>query len=182
MTMSPAVAHALEYPENCVSTKNSTFRSSRSTIRALRSQGAAEAAVIVAALALLVVAPPGSTEFWLIAAALAAPMMVQVIVSTMTQPVNSFWLKETELSSHSLTPGLGQSRVTGSPHEINGSGRNDCSGGVLLAGWELSKAATAEGVIAIVLTLGLIVTWIARARARGNCRRCAGLCIAPGRS
>jgi hypothetical protein len=25
--------------------------------------------------------------------------MVQVIVSTMTQPVNSFWLKETELSS-----------------------------------------------------------------------------------
>jgi hypothetical protein len=100
MTMSPAVAHVIEYPENCVSPKNSTFRSSRSTIRALRSEGAAEAAVIAAALARLVVAPPGSTQFWLIAGVLAAPTMVQVIVWTMTQPVNSFWLKETELSSH----------------------------------------------------------------------------------
>jgi len=40
-------------------------------------------------------------------------------------------------------------------------------GGVLLAGWEHSKAATAEGVIAAVLALGLIASWISPARVRG---------------
>lgn len=40
-------------------------------------------------------------------------------------------------------------------------------GGVLLAGWEHSKAATAEGVIATVLALGLIATWIWPTSARG---------------
>ena len=37
-------------------------------------------------------------EFWLVVGALASLIMVQVIFWTKTQPANSFWLEETELS------------------------------------------------------------------------------------
>ena len=58
--------------------------------------GIAEPAVILATLALLIVTPAGTTTFWLVAGALAA--LVTVIIFWTTQPANSFWLEETELS------------------------------------------------------------------------------------
>lgn|SRR5262245_33392638 len=39
--------------------------------------------------------------------------------------------------------------------------------GLWVAGWEHSRAATAEGVIAAALVLGLVATWIWRANTRG---------------
>ena len=39
--------------------------------------------------------------------------------------------------------------------------------GLWLSGWEHSRAATAEGVIAAVLALGLVATWIWPAGRRG---------------
>jgi hypothetical protein len=42
--------------------------------------------------------PAGTAAFWLVAGAFAAMVMVQVIFWTKTQPANSFWLEETELS------------------------------------------------------------------------------------
>ena len=60
--------------------------------------GIAEPAVILATLALLIVTPAGTAAFWLVAGALAALVTVQVIFWTKTQPANSLWLEETELS------------------------------------------------------------------------------------
>lgn len=60
--------------------------------------GIAEPAVILAALALLIMTPAGTAAFWLVCCAIVALVAVQVIFWTKTQPANSFWLEETELS------------------------------------------------------------------------------------
>jgi Domain of unknown function (DUF1772) len=60
--------------------------------------GIAEFASVVAAVTLLILTPRNSPQFWLISAALAALVAVQVIFWTMTQPVNKYWLQNTELS------------------------------------------------------------------------------------
>jgi hypothetical protein len=47
----------------------------------------------------LILTPRDSSQFWLTAVALAALVAVQVIFWTMTQPVNKYWLQNSELSS-----------------------------------------------------------------------------------
>ena len=97
MTMALSVAHALEYPGKLRLSKEQYLSVQPIYYPGFTIGGISEVAVIVAALALLVLTPSGTAEFWLFAGALAALVMVQVIFWTMTQPVNSFWLKETEL-------------------------------------------------------------------------------------
>ena len=54
--------------------------------------------MILATLVLLLMTPGDTVVFWLVAGALAALITVQVIFWTKTQPANSFWLEQTELS------------------------------------------------------------------------------------
>jgi hypothetical protein len=87
----------------------------------------AEPAVILATLALLILTPAGTEEFWLVAGALAALIMVQAIFWTKTQPVNGFWLEETELSSTATaSPAEEALHATGRPRAISGSARTHC--------------------------------------------------------
>src|SRR5205814_9997361 len=53
--------------------------------------GAAEPLSIVLLVALLVLTPAQSSGFWLVLAALAMLIIVQLLFWTMTQPVNRFW-------------------------------------------------------------------------------------------
>jgi hypothetical protein len=61
--------------------------------------GVAELASIIAAAALLLLTPVGTSQFRLIAGALAALVAVQAIFWMQTQPVNKYWLQSTQLSS-----------------------------------------------------------------------------------
>jgi hypothetical protein len=86
------------FPASCASRRSSTSLSNPIYYPGFTIGGIAEPAVILAALALLIMTPAGTAAFWLVAGALAALVTVQVIFWTRTQPANSFWLEETELS------------------------------------------------------------------------------------
>jgi hypothetical protein len=100
ITMGLALAHALELPGK--------MRLSEEQYRKVQSiyypgftigGGIAEVGSIITALALLLVTPGGTRQFWLIAGALAALLVTHLIFWVMTQPVNRFWLEETELTA-----------------------------------------------------------------------------------
>jgi hypothetical protein len=99
VTMGLALAHALELPGK--------MRLGREQYLAVQpiyypgftiGGGIAEVGAPLATLALLVTTPSGTGRFWLIAAALIALLAVQAVFWLLTQPVNKFWLRETELS------------------------------------------------------------------------------------
>jgi hypothetical protein len=99
VTMALSLAQALELPGKLRLDKERYLAVQPIYYPGFTIGGIAEPAVILATLALLILTPAGTEEFWLVAGALAALIMVQVIFWTKTQPVNGFWLEETELSS-----------------------------------------------------------------------------------
>jgi hypothetical protein len=98
VTMTLSLAHALELPGKLRLNKEQYLAVEPIYYPGFTIGGIAEPAVILATLALLILTPAGTGEFWLVAGALASLIMVQVIFWTKTQPVNGFWLEETELS------------------------------------------------------------------------------------
>jgi hypothetical protein len=98
VTMALSLAHALEYPGK-LRLKNEQYLAVQPIYYpGFTIGGIAEPAVVLATLALLIMTPAGTAAFWLVAGALAALVTVQVIFWTRTQPANSFWLEQTELS------------------------------------------------------------------------------------
>ncbi len=98
VTMSLALAHALELPGKLRLDKEQYLAVQAIYYPGFTLGGIAEFGSIVAALVLLILTPTGSLQFWLLAAALAALVTVQVIFWVMTQPVNRYWLQNTQLS------------------------------------------------------------------------------------
>ena len=98
VTMSLALAHALELPGKLRPSKEQYLTVQPIYYPGFTLGGIAEVAVILAALAMLVFAPAQNPQFWLIAGALVAFVAVQAIFWIMTQPVNKYWLHNTELS------------------------------------------------------------------------------------
>lgn len=98
VTMSLALAHALELPGKLRLNKEHYLAVQTIYYPGFTLAGIAEVASIVAALALLILTPGDTPQFWLIAGGLAALTAVQVIFWTMTQPVNRYWLQSTDLS------------------------------------------------------------------------------------
>ena len=98
ITMALSLAYALELPGKLRLNKEQYFAVQTIYYPGFTLGGIAEFASIVAALALLILTPRASRQFWLVAGALAALVTVQVIFWTMTQPVNRYWLQNTELS------------------------------------------------------------------------------------
>lgn len=98
VTMALSLAHALEFPGKRRLKKEQYLAVQPIYYPGFTIGGIAEPAVILATLALLILTPAGTAAFWLVAGALAALVTVQVIFWSKTQPANSFWLEETELS------------------------------------------------------------------------------------
>ena len=98
VTMALSLAHALEFPGKLRLKREQYLAVQPIYYPGFTIGGIAEPAVILATLALLIMTPAGTAAFWLVAGALAALITVQVIFWTKTQPANSFWLEETELS------------------------------------------------------------------------------------
>ena len=97
VTMALSLAHALEFPGKLRLKKEQYLTVQPIYYPGFTIGGIAEPAVILATLALLFMTPAGTAAFWLVGGALAALVTVQVIFWSKTQPVNSFWLEETEL-------------------------------------------------------------------------------------
>lgn len=98
ITMSLALAHALEHPG-----KMRLTREGYATVRTIYYPGftiggAAEPLAILALAALFAVTPSGTTAFWLTAAALLAASAVQLVYWTRTAPVNKIWASDFKLS------------------------------------------------------------------------------------
>jgi hypothetical protein len=99
VTMSLTLAHALELPGKLRLTKEQYLTVQPIYYPGFTIGGFAEVAVLAAAIALLVITPPQAQQFGLIAAAFVAFAVVQVIFWTMTQPVNKYWLRHTDLGA-----------------------------------------------------------------------------------
>lgn len=96
--MTPALAHALEYPgklrlqkEQYVATQQIYYPGF--TIGG----GAAEALAILATLLLTIVTPYGTAGFWLTLAAFLSLACMHGVYWLLTHPVNNFWVKDLEL-------------------------------------------------------------------------------------
>ena len=98
VTMSLALAHALELPGKLRLDKEQYLAVQAIYYPGFTLAGIAEVGSILAVAVLLILTPPGSLQFWLVAGALVALATVQVIFWFMTQPVNRYWLQNTELS------------------------------------------------------------------------------------
>lgn len=98
VTMSLALAHALELPGKLRLTKDQYLAVQTIYYPGFTIGGAAELGSIIAAAALLVVTPAGTSQYRLIAGALAALVAVQAIFWLQTQPVNKYWLQSTKLT------------------------------------------------------------------------------------
>jgi hypothetical protein len=98
VTMSLALAHALELPGKLRLNKDQYLIVQTIYYPGFTLGGIAEVAVILAALALLVLTPLQSLQFWLIAGAFVAFAIVQATFWYITQPVNKYWLKGGDLS------------------------------------------------------------------------------------
>lgn len=102
VTMSLTLAHALELPGKLRLSKDQYLTVQAIYYPGFTLGGIAEVAVILAALAMLFMTPRRSAQFWLVAGAAIAFVIVQAIFWLMTQPVNKYWLENTEIS-HTAT-------------------------------------------------------------------------------
>jgi len=98
VTMSLALAHALELPGKLRLSKEEYLAVQAIYYPGFTIAGIAEVGSIIAALSLLIRTPQLSWQFWLVLAAFASLVAVQVIFWTLTQPLNEYWLQNTELS------------------------------------------------------------------------------------
>jgi len=99
IAMGLSLAHALEWPGKMRLGREQYLAVQPIYYPGFTIGGFAEPAGIVATLVLLLVTPTGTTRFWLIAVALAALIVMQVIFWLMTQPVNRYWLGGEKLSA-----------------------------------------------------------------------------------
>jgi hypothetical protein len=98
VTMSLTLAHALELPGKLRLNKEQYLTVQAIYYPGFTLAGIAEVGSILAVAVLLILTPPGLLQFWLVAGSLVAFVTVQVIFWFMTQPVNRYWLQNTELS------------------------------------------------------------------------------------
>ncbi|WP_072397404.1 DUF1772 domain-containing protein [Hyphomicrobium sp. CS1GBMeth3] len=98
VTMSLALAHALELPGKLRLDREQYLTVQTIYYPGFTLGGIAEVASIVAVLALWIASPANTPQFWLIAAALAALSTVQAIFWIMTQPINKYWLQNVHMS------------------------------------------------------------------------------------
>ncbi len=97
LAMTPALAHALEWPGKKRLSKDEYLAVQTIYYPGFVIIGFSELAAILATLALLFVVPSDSLEFWLTLLACLALVVMHAVFWVFTQPVNKFWLREQEL-------------------------------------------------------------------------------------
>jgi hypothetical protein len=97
-TVIPSVAHVLELPGKLRLTREQYFAVQPIYYPGFTVIGAAEPLSILVLAVLLALTPSGASTFWLIAAALLASVLTQVLYWTLTAPVNKVWLRNEALS------------------------------------------------------------------------------------
>jgi MFS superfamily sulfate permease-like transporter len=98
LTMTPALAHALELPGKMRLPKNTYMAVQTIYYPGFTIIGAAEFLSLLATLGLLFVTPRDTMPFWLTLSALVALVLMHAIFWVFTQPVNRVWLKGQKLS------------------------------------------------------------------------------------
>lgn len=151
--MTPALAHALEFPGKRRLSKNVYVAVQKVYYPGFTLAGVAEPVAIIATLVLLFVTPPGHGPFWLTLFALLCLIGMHAVYWLVTHPVNKVWLEGEKLSESgvrffSTASGSGQS---------NASNPGDWK--QLRDRWEHSHVARA-----ILAALALIVLLIALSR------------------
>lgn len=94
----PSLAHALEMPGKMRLKREQYLAVQPIYYPGFTFTGAAEPLSVIALALLAYFRPAESAPFMLIIVALFAMMCVNAVYWTITHPVNSFWLKETELA------------------------------------------------------------------------------------
>lgn len=98
VAMALSLAHALELPGKMRLDKDTYLAVQKIYYPGFTIGGIAEPLGIIALLVLLVLTPSASTRFWWILAALLAMVVTHAIFWFVTQPVNSFWTKDAQLT------------------------------------------------------------------------------------
>ena len=130
IAMALALAHALELPGKTRLGKEQYLAVQTIYYPGFTLGGIAEPAAIIAVLALLLVGPEGTARAWLTAGALVALITMHLVFWIMTQPVNRFWLSDTQLTAPAQrffsTGGTARPCRTGPPCATAGSARICC--------------------------------------------------------
>ena len=96
--MTPALAHALEYPGKLRLQKDAYIATQQIYYPGFTyGGGAAEILAILATLALSVVTPYGTVSFWLTLCAFIAMLCMHAVYWLVTHPVNNFWVEGLKL-------------------------------------------------------------------------------------
>lgn len=100
--MTPALAHALEYPGKLRLRKEAYVATQQIYYPGFTyGGGAAEILAILATLLLTIVTPYGTASFWLTLAAFVAMLCMHAVYWLATHPVNNFWVDGLELKGFS---------------------------------------------------------------------------------
>jgi hypothetical protein len=98
VTMTQALAHALEYPGKMRLERDQYFTVQTIYYPGFTFGGAAEPLTIVFLALLLVLQPTGSAIFWIDSAALAFAALTHLLFWMVVQPVNRHWTKGIEMT------------------------------------------------------------------------------------
>jgi hypothetical protein len=92
--MTPALAHALEYPGKLRLEKQTYIATQQIYYPGFTvGGGAAEALAILATLLLAILAPKATLSYWLMLGAFLAMVCMHAVYWVLTHPVNSFWVE-----------------------------------------------------------------------------------------
>lgn len=98
LVMGPALAHLLEMPGKMRLDRSQYYTVQTIYYPGFTIGGLAEPLSIIVTAAALIMAPAGAGAFWLIAAALGALVLTQLLFWVVVQPVNRQWLEAIQLS------------------------------------------------------------------------------------
>jgi hypothetical protein len=102
--MTPALAHALEYPGKLALSKDAYITTQQIYYPGFTiGGGAAEVLAVAATLLLVVVTPQHGVGYWLTLGAFIAMVGMHATYWVLTHPVNKYWLKDADLTA----PGRG---------------------------------------------------------------------------
>lgn len=138
VAMTPALAHALEYPG-----KMRLSREAYLTVQPIYypgftiAGGIAEAGGLVASIVLLVFTPRGTMGFWLTCGAVLGMIGMQIVFWIYTQPANRFWLESVKIGN------LGAGFFALSPTGQSGTENNTADWRRLRDRWEYSHIVRA---------------------------------------
>ena len=99
VVLTPALAHALEWPGKKRLGKDAYFTVQRIYYPGFTLAGILEPLSAIAATVLLILTPRGGSAFWLTAVALLALVVMQAVYWLFTHPLNKVWLRGEHLSA-----------------------------------------------------------------------------------